>query len=220
VAQTLDGKIATSTGLSQWISGEAARALAHQHRAQVDAVMVGVGTILQDDPALTVRLGKTSRDPHRVVVDEALKIPLHAKVLREPSTGHTYVATTSLASPERRAALEALGTTVFLLEARQGKVDLRALMTKLVELGINSIMIEGGGELIGSVLREGLVDRVAIFIAPKLMGGQDARGMIGGRSPLTLDGMVPLRGLTIRPIGEDWLAEAELDHRPPRAEPS
>ncbi len=210
VAQTLDGKIATSTGQSQWITGEAARAMAHQFRAQVDAVMVGVGTILQDDPSLTVRVGKPERDPHRIVVDDALKIPLHAKVLRQPSSGRTFVATTSLASPERRAALEALGATVFVLEAKQNRVDLPLLMKKLVELGINSVMIEGGGELIGSAMRERLIDRVAIFLAPKFMGGQDARGMIGGRSPLTLDGLVALHGLTIRPVGEDWLAEASL----------
>ncbi|MEW6324953.1 MAG: bifunctional diaminohydroxyphosphoribosylaminopyrimidine deaminase/5-amino-6-(5-phosphoribosylamino)uracil reductase RibD [Nitrospirota bacterium] len=210
VAQTLDGKIATSTGQSQWISGEPARALAHQFRAEVDAIMVGVGTILQDDPSLTVRTGAPGRDPHRVIVDEALKIPLHAKVLRDGSRARTYVATTSLASPERRAALEALGAMVFVLESKQGRVDLPALMNKLAELGINSVMIEGGGELIGSAIREGLVDRVAVFIAPTLMGGQDARGMIGGRSPLTLEGLVRLHGLTVRPVGDDWLVEAAL----------
>ena len=213
VAQTLDGKIATSTGQSQWITGEPARELSHQYRAKFDAVMVGVGTIMQDDPSLTVRMGQKGRDPHRIVVDEALKIPLHAKVLRHPSTGRTLVATTSLASPERRAALEALGATVMILEAKQGRVDLRLLMQKLVELGISSVMIEGGGELIGSAIREGLVDQLKLFIAPRLMGGQDARGVIGGRSPLTLDGLVPLFDFSIRPIGDDWLAEASLRPR-------
>jgi len=213
VAQTLDGKIATSTGQSQWITGEPARAMAHQFRARTDAVMVGVGTILQDDPSLTVRMGEQGRDPHRVIVDEALKIPLHAKVLRNTSTAHTFVATTSLASPERRAALEALGATVFVLEAAQGRVDLTGLMGRLVELGITSVMIEGGGELIGSALRQGLVDRLAVFIAPTLMGGQDAKGTVGGRSPLTLDGLVRLHGLTLQPVGDDWLVEASL--RPP-----
>lgn len=216
VAQTLDGKIATSTGQSQWITGEPARQLAHQLRAQVDAIMVGVGTIVQDDPSLTVRMGAQGRDPHRVIVDEALKIPLHAKVLRESSTARTFVATTSLASPERRAALEALGTTVFMLEARQGRVDLGGLMKKLVEVGVTSVMIEGGGELIGSAVREGLVDQLALFIAPVLMGGQDAKGMIGGRSPLTLEGLVRLSGVTLRPVGGDWLVEAALT-LPPRA---
>ncbi len=215
VAQTLDGKIATSTGQSQWITGEPARALAHQFRAQVDAIMVGVGTIVQDDPSLTVRMGARGHDPHRVIVDEALKMPLHAKVLRESSTARTYVATTSLASPERRAALEALGATVFMLEAKQGRVDLQALMKKLVEVGITSVMIEGGGELIGSAVRERVVDQLAVFISPKLMGGQDARGMIGGRSPLTLEGLVRLSGPTIRPVGEDWLVEAALTFPPP-----
>ncbi|HTP42479.1 MAG TPA: bifunctional diaminohydroxyphosphoribosylaminopyrimidine deaminase/5-amino-6-(5-phosphoribosylamino)uracil reductase RibD [Nitrospiria bacterium] len=214
VAQTLDGKIATSTGQSQWITGEPARQMAHQFRARTDAIMVGVGTILQDDPTLTVRMGEQGRDPHRVIVDEALKIPLHAKVLRQTSSAHTFVATTSLASPERRAALEALGVTVFVLEAAQGRVDLKALMAKLVELGINSVMIEGGGELIGSALRDGLIDRVAVFIAPTLMGGQDAKGMVGGRSPLTLDGLVRLHGLTVHPVGDDWLVEASLTPPP------
>jgi len=210
VAQTLDGKIATSTGQSQWLTGEPARTMAHQFRAKTDAVMVGVGTILQDDPSLTVRMGEQGRDPHRIIIDEALKISLHAKVLRQTSTAHTFVATTSLASPERRAALEALGATVFVLENGQGRVDLKGLMTKLVELGISSVMIEGGSELIGSALRDGLVDRLAVFIAPTLMGGQDAKGMIGGRSPLTLEGLVRLHGVTIRPVGDDWLVEASL----------
>lgn len=218
VAQTLDGKIATSTGQSQWITGEAARTMAHQFRARTDAIMVGVGTILQDDPSLTVRMGEEQgRDPHRIIIDDALKIPLHAKVLRNTSTAHTFVATTSLASPERRAALEALGSTVFVLETAQGRVDLKELMSKLVELGINSVMIEGGGGLIGSALRAGLVDRMAVFIAPTLMGGQDAKGMVGGRSPLTLDGLVRLHGLTIQPVGDDWLIEASLTPPAPSA---
>jgi diaminohydroxyphosphoribosylaminopyrimidine deaminase / 5-amino-6-(5-phosphoribosylamino)uracil reductase len=220
VAQTLDGKIATSTGQSQWITGEAARTMSHQFRARTDAIMVGIGTVLQDDPSLTVRMGEQGRDPHRVIVDEALKIPLHAKVLRHTSAAHTFVATTSLASPERRAALEALGSTVFVLETAQGRVDLKALMGKLVELGINSVMIEGGGELIGSALRAGLVDRLAVFIAPTLMGGQDARGMVGGRSPLTLEGLIRLYGLTLRPVGDDWLVEASLTPPAPPAAPA
>jgi len=220
VAQTLDGKIATSTGQSQWLTGEPARALAHQYRAKTDAVMVGVGTVLQDDPSLTVRMGEKGRDPHRVIVDEALKIPLHAKVLRNTSTAHTFVATTSLASPERRAALEALGATVFVLETAQGRVDLTALMGKLVELGISSVMIEGGGGLIGSALRAGLVDKLAVFIAPVLMGGQDAKGVVGGRSPLTLDGLVRLYGLTLQPVGGDWLVEASLTPPPQPAAPA
>ncbi len=215
VAQTLDGKIATSTGQSQWISGPPARELAHQFRAEVDAVMVGVGTILQDDPSLTVRVDAPGRDPHRVIVDEALKMPLHAKVLRDGARARTFVATTSLASPERRAALEALGATIFMLEAKQGRVDLQGLMRKLAEVGINSVMIEGGGELIGSAIREGLVDRVAVFIAPVLMGGQDAKGMLGGRSPLTLEGLFRLHKTTLRPVGNDWLAEAALAPPPP-----
>ncbi|MBI3620848.1 MAG: bifunctional diaminohydroxyphosphoribosylaminopyrimidine deaminase/5-amino-6-(5-phosphoribosylamino)uracil reductase RibD [Nitrospirae bacterium] len=220
VAQTLDGKIATSTGQSQWLTGEPARQLAHQFRAKTDAVMVGVGTILQDDPSLTVRMGEQGRDPHRIIVDEALKIPLHAKVLRNTSTAHTFVATTSLASPERRAALEALGATVFVLENAHGRVDLTGLMGKLVELGINSVMIEGGGELIGSALRAGLVDRLAVFIAPTLMGGQDAKGTVGGRSPLTLEGLTRLYGLTLQPVGDDWLVQASLKPPAPPAAPA
>jgi diaminohydroxyphosphoribosylaminopyrimidine deaminase/5-amino-6-(5-phosphoribosylamino)uracil reductase len=215
VAQTLDGKIATSTGQSQWITGEPARALGHQYRAEVDAIMVGVGTIVQDDPSLTVRMGAAGRNPHRIIVDEALKIPLHSKVLRGPADARTYIATTALASPERRAALEALGSTVFVLDTANGRVDLPVLMKKLIELGINSVMIEGGGELIGSAIRDKLVDRVAVFIAPALMGGQDARGMIGGRSPLTLDSLIRLHGATIRPVGDDWLVEAALTPPPP-----
>lgn len=202
-AQTIDGKIATASGDSRWITGEKARKYAHSLRAEADAVVVGVGTVLRDDPQLTVRMAK-GRDPLRVVLDGRLRVPRGAKVL---SGGGTVVATTEEASAERRRALEEAGVEVWVLPGREGKVDLEALMERLADAEKISVLIEGGREVLTSALRSGIGDRFVVFVAPKLVGE--------GIAPLEDLGIdriaeaISLKVVRTKRLGEDLCLEAE-----------
>src|SRR5438034_2651343 len=168
-AQTIDGRIASRTGDSRWVSGEGSLRLAHELRAAHDAVLVGIGTVLADDPQLTVRLAP-GESPVRVVVDGQLRIPLGANVLTTKGT-RTIVATTSLASEERAAAIRARGAEVLRVNAdADGRVDLKDLLARLRDEGIRSVLVEGGRGIITAVLREHLVDRLTVCIAPKVIG--------------------------------------------------
>jgi len=222
-AMTLDGKIAAASGESRWITGEAARRHAHRLRSQVDAVMVGIGTVLRDDPQLTVRLGDRRsraprlRQPLRVVVDSTLRISPAAHVLSPgastgPGSG-IVVATTVRAPRARIERLRAKGVPVVALPAQHGRVSLRACLTHLGRMGITSLLIEGGSELNASALRAGLVNRVLFYIAPTLLGGQDAKGVIGGQAPRRLAGALPLTDLRTQRIGRDLLIEGALQPR-------
>lgn len=175
-AQTLDGRIATRTGHSQWVSGPASLRLAHQLRAEHDAVMVGRGTVVADNPRLTVRL-VPGRSPARVVVDSAVRIPPDAHVLTD-AAAPTIIATTTRAPRDRIEGLRRQGIEVLLVgENGAGGVDLQDVMRRLPDLGIRSVLIEGGSELITAALRARLVDRLTVCIAPKLVGsGIDAVG--------------------------------------------
>jgi riboflavin-specific deaminase-like protein len=172
-AQSLDGRLATRTGDSQWIGGPASLKLAHQLRAEHAAILVGVGTVLKDNPRLTVRLVE-GRSPRRVIVDSTLRLPLGAHVLTD-GDAPTVVATTERALPDRIAAVEATGATVLKLPSDPlGRVDLVALFDHLEQ---RSVLIEGGGGIITSALQGRLVDRVVVCIAPLLIGrGTDAVG--------------------------------------------
>jgi 3,4-dihydroxy 2-butanone 4-phosphate synthase/GTP cyclohydrolase II len=168
-AQTIDGRIASRTGDSRWVSGEGSLRLAHELRAAHDAVLVGIGTVLADDPKLTVRL-VPGRSPVRVVVDSQLRIPLEANVL-DTSVARTIVATTALASEERAAAIRARGADVLRVKAdHDGHVDLSDLLARLRDQGIRSVLVEGGRGMITAALRDHLVDRLTVCIAPKVIG--------------------------------------------------
>ena len=179
-AQTLDGRIATAAGSSQWISAPESLSFTHRLRAEHDAIMVGAGTVCTDDPRLTVRLADGD-DPLRVVVDSCLRTPLDAAVLAGTAAKGTVLAVTDRAPAALRAAAADLGATVLCLpRTPAGRVDLRALLEALAQLRVASVMVEGGARLITSLLREHLVDRVAVCIAPKILGsGTDAVGDLG-----------------------------------------
>jgi diaminohydroxyphosphoribosylaminopyrimidine deaminase/5-amino-6-(5-phosphoribosylamino)uracil reductase len=219
-AMTLDGKIAAASGESRWITGEAARRHAHRLRSEMDAVMVGIGTVLRDDPQLTVRLGDRRsrtprlRQPLRVVVDSTLRISPAARVLSpgaptDPRSG-VVVATTARAPRTRIERLRAKGVSVVVLPAQHGRVSLRACLIRLGQMGITSLLLEGGGELNASALRAGLVSRVLLYVAPTLLGGRDAKGVIGGQAPQRLAGALPVTDLRTQWIGRDLLVEATL----------
>jgi diaminohydroxyphosphoribosylaminopyrimidine deaminase/5-amino-6-(5-phosphoribosylamino)uracil reductase len=208
VAQSLDGKIATSTGESRWITSELSRAYIHHVRSQVDAVMIGIGTLLRDNPRLTARVGaRAIRQPVRIVVDSTLRIPPSALVIQQNLPGKTLVATTSQASQARIREVERCGVRVLVVKERQGQVDLSDLMRLLGEMEVVSVMIEGGSELNASAIRQRIVDKVLFFISPSIIGGQDAKGSIGGVSPRHLSASIPLRDFKVRRLGPDLLVE-------------
>jgi riboflavin-specific deaminase-like protein len=167
-AQTIDGRIASRTGDSRWVSGERSLLLAHELRAAHDAVLVGIGTVLSDDPQLTVRL-VSGTSPVRVVADSRLRTPLRARVL-DTSGAQTIVATNHLASEERAASIRARGARVLRVKDADGQVDLRDLLARLRGEGIQTVLIEGGRGIITTALRERLVDRLIVCIAPKVIG--------------------------------------------------
>jgi 5-amino-6-(5-phosphoribosylamino)uracil reductase/diaminohydroxyphosphoribosylaminopyrimidine deaminase/5-amino-6-(5-phosphoribosylamino)uracil reductase len=175
-AQTIDGRIAARTGDAHWVSGESSLRLAHELRASHDAVMVGIGTVLADDPRLTVRLVE-GRSPVRVIVDSKLRIPVTASILADRSA-RTIVATTPDAPEERARAIRAAGGVILRAHADDaGAVDLSDLLRRLRGNGIGSLLIEGGRGIITSALRDHLVDRLTVCIAPKVIGeGVDAVG--------------------------------------------
>jgi len=203
-AVTLDGKIATRTGDSRWITGESERALVHEMRNAADAILTGIGTILADDPRLTARLpGGRGRDPRRVVVDPMLKIPTAARVLIGAGAGDTIVVASSLASRKKADELEALGARVLFMG--RGRVELPELMTLLGEEGITSVMIEAGAEVCASALDAGIVDKVVYFVAPKIVGGRDAPGAVGGDGAVLLKDATVLRDVTYTQVGDSMM---------------
>jgi diaminohydroxyphosphoribosylaminopyrimidine deaminase / 5-amino-6-(5-phosphoribosylamino)uracil reductase len=207
-AQTLDGRIATATGNSQWISSPASRRLAHQLRCEHDAILIGIGTALADDPQLNVRLAN-GRDPLRVIVDSRLRLPLTARVIADGAAQHTLVATTKMADPKHVRAIKRAGAEVLRLPAVQGaQVDLRQLLTALARRGIRSVLVEGGAQIITSFLSARLADRIVVFIAPKIIGkGTEAIGDLG---ITRLQEAIQVTRLRTRRLGPDIVFDGQL----------
>lgn len=205
-AQTLDGRIATRTGDARWVSGDASLRLAHELRASHDAVLVGIGTVLKDDPRLTVRLADGA-SPVRVIVDSSLRIPLDASVLRDRDV-RTIVATTEAADPARADRVRATHAEVLRLRTDQrGGVDLAQLLALLRGDGMRSVLVEGGRGIITSFLRQSLVDRLMVCIAPKVLGeGVEAIGDLGIDR---LRDAMTFRSARFVPCGEDVIFDAE-----------
>jgi diaminohydroxyphosphoribosylaminopyrimidine deaminase/5-amino-6-(5-phosphoribosylamino)uracil reductase len=213
-AMTLDGKIAAFDRSARWITGDEARREAHRLRSENDAVVVGIGTVLADDPLLTVRRDPPwPREPLRVVVDSRARLPLAARLIRAGTPGRVVVAAADEAPAERLAGLEALGVTVLACKSRDGRVDPADLLSRLFALDVIGVLLEGGSELNWAFVEAGLVDRVTMFIAPRLLGGAAAPTAVGGHG-LRLSDALRLRSLTGRPVGFDWLLEGDVV-RPP-----
>jgi diaminohydroxyphosphoribosylaminopyrimidine deaminase / 5-amino-6-(5-phosphoribosylamino)uracil reductase len=209
-ATTLDGKTADLHGAARWITGEPARREAHRLRAESDAVVVGVGTVLQDDPELTVRLTPPwPREPYRVVLDSTGRTPPGARVVRAGSRGRTLIAVTDGAAPGRLRPLEAAGATVVRCRRGAGGVDPLALLADLFGREVRAVLVEGGAEVHAAFLNAGVVDRVAVFVAPRLLGGRGAWPVIGGPG-LALKAAIRLGTLATRAVGEDLLIEADV----------
>lgn len=205
VAQSLDGKIATRTGNSKWITTDASRAYAHRIRQYYDAVMVGVNTVLRDNPKLNAWFAR--RQPAKIIVDSQLSIPQDAEIF---SSGGPVIILTLPARPGQETEnRQILGRKARILEVKEkaGQINLRDALKKLARLEITNILVEGGGTLIGSLFDERLVDKVAFFISPKIIGGKDAPGSVMGTGIARVDQSVKLRDVKLSRFGEDMLVE-------------
>jgi diaminohydroxyphosphoribosylaminopyrimidine deaminase / 5-amino-6-(5-phosphoribosylamino)uracil reductase len=212
-AMTLDGKIATVTNASRWITGETSRRFVHRMRNRYSAVMVGIDTVIYDDPMLNCRLNlKDKRDPLKVIVDSKLRLPLQAKVLaNEPQLA--LVATTKQASPGKIKEIERTGAQVIICPEREGRVDLVYLVKTLGALEIDSIMIEGGSTLAFSALKDGLIDKVVSFVAPKLLGGEKAPSPLGGLGIENMEDAVRIVDWSVSKMKDDLRIEGWIQNR-------
>ncbi len=197
-AASLDGQTALDNGASQWITSEPARADGHAWRARACAVLTGIGTVLDDNPRLDVRLADTPRQPHLVVVDSRLETPLDAALFTPERQLFIYCA---VPDAGRQAALQARGATVICLPNPQGKVDLPALLRDLAQREVNELHVEAGHKLNGSLVREGLVDELLLYLAPKLLG--PGRGIAQFGPLQALAQAVPLAFTSVDPVGPD-----------------
>ncbi len=214
-AATLDGKIATRTGDSRWITSPVSRLAVHrQLRDRCDAILTGIGTVLADDPALTTRLThRRGRDPWRIIVDSRGRTPLDSQVVRRAAQdGKTLIATTFTADFAALEALRAAGCHVLICESGvSGRVDLRDLMRRLgTRNDILGVLVEGGGELAAGLLGAGLVDRWLCFLAPKVVGGRDAPGAVGGAGVLRMADALAVTDWRTRRCGPDLVIDARF----------
>jgi diaminohydroxyphosphoribosylaminopyrimidine deaminase/5-amino-6-(5-phosphoribosylamino)uracil reductase len=209
-AVSLDGKIATRTGDSRWVSGEEARRRVHRLRQECDAVTVGVGTVLRDDPRLNVRLPGKRRDPIRVVLDSQARTPVDA-ALFGPG-GPVIIAVTERAPRERVDALAARGAEVLMVPEEAGHVSVAALFALLGSRGVMSVLLEGGGTVAAAALQAGVIDRLLFFMAPLLIGGRDAPTPVEGEGAGMMAEALRLDGLEVRRVGADLAIEGYV-HR-------
>jgi len=218
-AMTLDGKMATAKGESRWITGAKAREHVHTLRSQMDVIAVGVNTVLKDDPHLTARLSgskghaKAVRQPVRLIFDSRLRVPITARVLKNIETSPTAIATTSMASHKKIEQLRTMDVEVLVLPQKRRQVSIRRCLQELGNMGIASVLVEGGSELNASFIREGFVNQIYLYVAPTLLGGQNAKGLIGGLSPKHLDEKVVVSDLHIQSLGDDVLITGDLKSR-------
>ena len=212
IASTLDGKIATRSGSSQWITGEASRRAGHMLRARLDAILVGIATAVADDPMLTCRLhGLEDRSPTRVVLDTHLKLSPTSALVRSAQEVPTWVITSAEADTGRRAALSQAGCEVYTVAKNQdGHIDLRAALTTLAQQGISSILVEGGAEVAASCIRAQLVDELVWFRAPLIMGG-DGLSATGDLGFDMIDELRPLNRVSMVPVGDDVMEMYEVE---------
>jgi diaminohydroxyphosphoribosylaminopyrimidine deaminase/5-amino-6-(5-phosphoribosylamino)uracil reductase len=206
-AATLDGWTATGTGHSRWVTNEKSRRFVHRLRDRSDAVMVGVGTVIADDPSLTTRLGRRrGRDPIRVIADTRFRTPAGARILQLESAAATLIAVSEdLPDSFVEDGVKGSGAIVVRCPASENGLDLAALLDILGGRGVQSLLVEGGAGIMGSMIRDRLVDKVYMFKAPKLLGGNDGVPVASGIGPRTMDGCLELRDLRVRRFGDDVL---------------
>jgi len=208
-AMTLDGKIATAARDSRWISSAQSRELVHQMRDRSDAVLIGVRTAVTDDPLLTCRL-PGGRSPRRIVVDTKARLPLEGRLVQTAREVPLWVAVGTEAPTANVKALEKAGCRVLRLSQAGGRVDVRALAETLGTEPLTNVLAEGGGELLGSLFDARLIDRVKVFVAPKLLGGEHAPTPVGGAGVKSVSQAWTVGERTVRQIGDDLLIEGDV----------
>lgn len=207
-AMSLDGKIATYTGQSKWITNKTSRKVVHQLRHQSTAIMVGVNTVISDNPLLTTRLKGINQNPIRIIVDTKGRIPLYSNVLKCDLQTQTIIATTEYMSKETARALQSKGVDIIWTPIKNGQVDLLYLMKILGDKMIDSILLEGGGQLNFSMLNEGHVDKIIAFIAPKIIGGSQAKTPVEGIGMASLEECITLNYQDVYNLDGDIIVEA------------
>jgi diaminohydroxyphosphoribosylaminopyrimidine deaminase/5-amino-6-(5-phosphoribosylamino)uracil reductase len=212
VASSLDGKIATRTGDSRGITAQHALQKVHALRNQVDAILVGSGTVKADDPLLTTRLaGKRGKDPVRVIVDSTLSISPRARVFNPSSRAAVIVATTRKAPKRKKEQIEKAGGTIITVPSKDGKVSLRSLMRILGKRAITSVLIEGGTNISTAAFNEGVADKIIFFYAPKILGGSRAFAITAGKGVDRISRARKVYDLTVKKCGDDVLVEGYLN---------
>ncbi len=218
MGMSLDGKMATKTGDSRWITSGLLRGFVHQLRNEIDATLVGIGTVIRDNPRLTTRLKDgQGRDPKRIVVDTLLRIPLKARIFTQQSDAENIIVTTTNAPVNRVKELEKIGARI-IFGKTMGKnmVDMKDMVVKMGQLQITSLMIEGGASINGSAIQAGIVDKVIMFIAPKIIGGASAPSTIGGDGVARVDDAIKLNDIKTKRFGNDLMIEGYVE-KPPSA---
>ncbi|MGD2038189.1 MAG: bifunctional diaminohydroxyphosphoribosylaminopyrimidine deaminase/5-amino-6-(5-phosphoribosylamino)uracil reductase RibD [Desulfobacterales bacterium] len=210
-AATLDGRIATRTGDSRWVTGEKARRYVHRLRHAVDAILVGIGTIHGDNPNLTTRLGsKKGSDPVRIVLDTHLSISPDARILKLDSNSDTILITGNSVSEDKKKKILKKGVRQIVQPVKDGQIDLKPLMVQLGAMGITSLLVEGGGRVIASALKSGIVDKALFFYAPKILGGDDGIPICRGPGPPRMKDCIRVKNIRLQRFGDDVMIEGYI----------
>ena len=212
-AMTLDGKIAAVTGDSRWVTNERSRRMVHELRSELAGVITGIGTVLADDPMLNVRLEGEHHQPIRIVVDSNLKIPVDSQMIKTSRVYRTIIATTVIPSAAGARNLLSTGCEVVQCASKNNHVDINDLMTKLGAMGIDSLLLEGGGTLNAAFLEAGCVDEVWAFVAPKIIGGEGAKTPVAGKGIEKMNDAIQLQNIDIQNVNGDILIKGKICSR-------
>ena len=210
-AATLDGRIATRSGDSKWVTGDKARKFVHQLRHAVDAILVGIGTIHADDPRLTTRLDSDSgRDPVRIVLDTHLSISPDARILQLDSNSDTILVTGSTVTEAKKKRVVKAGVRLLEQPVKNGQIDLKSLMVGLGSMGITSLLVEGGSHVIASAIRSGIIDKALFFYAPKILGGDDGIAICRGPGPERMQDSIRVKDIRVQRFDDDVMIEGYI----------
>ena len=210
-AATLDGRIATRSGDSRWVTGEKARKFVHQLRHAADAILVGVGTIHADDPSLTTRLDSdNSRDPVRIVLDTHLSISPGARILQLDSNSDTILVTGNGVAENKKRAVDKKGVRLIELPVNNDGIEMQALLDRIGQMGITSLLVEGGSRIIASAFSSGIVDKVLFFYAPKILGGDDGIPICQGPGPELMKDCIRVKNIRVRRFDDDVMIEGYI----------
>jgi diaminohydroxyphosphoribosylaminopyrimidine deaminase/5-amino-6-(5-phosphoribosylamino)uracil reductase len=211
-AATLDGRIATRTGDSKWVTGEASRRFVHRLRHAVDAIMVGINTVVKYDPSLTTRLDDCDgRDPARIILDSHLSIAPDARVLRQTSAAETILVAGKGQGQSKKTVFEKAGVRVIEAPLKHGRIDMAALMEQLGAMEISSLLIEGGSQVMASAFRAGIIDKVQFFYAPKILGGDDGIPICSGPGAELMRQSITLKDIAVQRFGDDVLIQGYIE---------